>query len=189
MHLKEFPILYALALLAPAGAVNAGAQALHAQVRVGPHTPTCIITMGDDVSFGANVRPGTGSGEITIDPVDAAVVRSNLEQAADSAAPQAGTAAIAMTHAASLVLDATFPAALEASSTSEEVAFDGAWAADAAGAGTYTLISGGSLTLTGPGQGATASAALRFGGTVSGITLSTEEATYRGTITLTGTCS
>ncbi len=165
-------------------------QGLTATITVGAYTPICTVSSSSNLSFGGNARQSS-SGSIAMRAHDEDITRTNLPQQGSST-PAFGAASMSALHASTsssaVTVTAGFPSSLASGSNS--VTYSGNWAWSSTSGGTYTDISGTSVSRPGAGQGNSSTVHLRFGGTASGISrTATPVATYTGTITVTAVCS
>lgn len=147
-------------------------------------SPTCTITTVSSLNYGTVEKPGSGTGSVVIHAQTGTRSSSTLSV---SGSASAGQTRLSGTNVASYNVSRSFPATLNNSGSS--LAYSGAWSQAATSGGTYTLIRGAAYSGTAGGAGTSFNHFFRFGGTVSGITLSKSNGTYTGTITTTAACN
>ena len=166
-------------------------QTAQASIAIERAQPTCTVSVPDDVSFGANVRPSDDDppdGSITIG-YNGAVSRSGgLTAGSGSSSASAGRAVMVAENVTTWSISVTPPSSLAGDEWGLAFAFE--WGEGSSISGGRTEITGTTFSVSGlPGEGSTDRHYFTLGGTVSGIERSTPAGTYTATITLTGTCS
>ncbi len=138
----------------------------------------CSLSRAGTLDFGNLVLPSSGIEKVTIDPVTGDR-STNL-----TATEVFGVALVQIrgfTSAATYQVDVSFPTTLDHSSGTGSLTFTGAWAQSATLHGSYTSISGSTVTVPSP-------TFFRVGGEISGIDSNTASGDYTGTITFLGYC-
>ncbi len=155
-----------------------------ASISLSTPSPSCTISAVSNLNYGTVEKPGTGTGSIVINAQTGARTSSTLSISGSSSV---GQARLSGSNVASYSVARTFPSTLTNSSSS--LTYAGTWAQSSSSSSNYTAVSGSSYSGTSGGAGSTFTRFFRFGGTVSGITLSKANGTYTGTITTTATCN
>ncbi len=146
-------------------------------------SPTCMVSSDVPLNYGTVEKPSTGSKDISISAVSGDVTTDLLRSGSSSV----GQVRLRGENVSSYTVSRTFPSNLE--NSGETLSFSGRWAQSGSSGSGYARINSASYFGTASGAGSSFSRYFRFGGTVSGITLSDDNGTYTGTITVTATCS
>lgn len=155
-----------------------------ASISLSAPSPSCTISKDSNLNYGTVKKPGTGTGSIVINAQTGTRSSSALSVSGSSSV---GQARLTGSNVASYNVVRKFPATLTNSSNS--LTFGGTWAQSSSSGSNYSSIASSSYSGNAGGEGTSFTHYFRFGGSVSGITLSKANGTYTGTITATATCN
>ena len=178
------PVLPLLVCLALAPAVQAQSTTVDVDVTLESPSASCAFSVTNDLDFGDVEKPTAGSGSVTVNEVTGARSSSGVTVSGSSTV---GQVRLYGSHASSYTVSRTFPSSLKRSNKS--LTFSGTWAQSSSASSGYSTISASSYAGTGGGSGTTFSRHFRFGGQVSGITWSSTNGDYTGSISTSATCN
>lgn len=176
--------LIALCSLLLSTAALAQSRTVTAEITLASPSPSCSFTLGSDLDYGIAEKPGSGSGSVTI---SATTGTRSATGTAVRGSSSVGQVRLAGSNVSSYTVSSTFPSSLTYSSYS--LSFSGTWAQSASSSSGYSAISGGNYGGTSGGAGSSFTRYFRFGGQVSGISLTNGNGTYDGTIAASATCN
>ena len=162
-----------------------------AKLELLPTSSMCSITLHQALDFAQVESPGhpQQQGSVTLNPTAAEGIFT-----AEHVTPHGVATVGAATVQGSNVAAYTVAIAPEFSRSTlrgpgHTLDFAGAWAHADQAQGPYEVVSGTVLSVPGPGKGQGLAHHLRFGGTISGITVEKSAQEYSASFTVTVTCS
>lgn len=184
--LLYLPIIGLSIAFGPLHTMTALAQSrtVTAEITLVSPSPSCSFSSGSDLDYGSAEKPGTGSGSVSISATTGTRSASGTTVSGSSSV---GQVRLAGSNVSSYTVSRSFPSSLTFGSHS--LSFSGNWAQSSNSSSGYSSISGGSYSGNAGGAGTSFSRYFRFGGRVSGISLTDGNGTYDGTISASATCN
>ena len=164
--------------------VFAQSASVDVDITLASPAPSCSLTGGSTLGFGTAEKPASGSASVTISATTGARSSSGTSSSGTSSV---GQVRLSGTNVAAYTVSRTFPGTLTRSGGS--LSYAGTWAQSGSSASGYSSISGSSYSGASDGAGSSFSRYFRFGGTVSGITLSDPSGVYDAAISASASCN